>query len=316
MLYPLILTPYFRECVWGGENLRKYLNKNHSEINIGESFELSCYKNFLCKIQNGAFKDTYLKTLVDVYPLEILGSNVKLDFFPLIIKFLDATNRLSVQVHPNNSYALKNASTLGKNELWYVVHAAKNSKIVLGLKDNVKKSTLETSLKEGNIETLLNIENINIGDSIFIPSGTVHALLENIIVVEVQQSSDITYRLYDWNRLENGKERTLHIKDALNVLNPLSKGKIIRKNDYNNRSFYNLIDIEDFTVDYLKINDSYKDCPNNKSFHVYVCIEGNGEVLYEDFSYSISKGDTFLIPASLKEYEIKGDIKSLKVYIK
>lgn len=316
MLYPLILTPYYRKCVWGGENLRKHLNKTYSEINIGESFELSCYKNFLCKIENGDFKGTYLKTLVDKYNLDILGFNTNFDFFPLIIKFLDATSRLSVQVHPSDSYALKNESSLGKNELWHVVYAGENSKIVLGLKNNTDTLTLKNSLKEGSIENLLNIEKINVGDSIFIPSGTVHALLEDIIVVEVQQSSDVTYRLYDWDRLENGRGRDLHIEDALNVLDPLSQGSIIRNSDYSDKSFYNLVDIRDFTVDYLKINNSYKDNPRNKTFHVYVCIDGNGHVVYNGLNYKVSKGDTFLIPASLKEYEIKGNLKVLKVYIK
>lgn len=315
MLYPLFLEPFFKECVWGGENLKRKLNKNINNPNVGESFEVSCYKNFLCKIKNGIFKNTSLKSLIDLYPSEILGKNINSSFFPLIVKFLDATDKLSIQVHPNDKYAFEKSYSLGKNELWYVIYADNNSKIVLGLKDEVSKTDLLSSLKENNIETLLNIENVEIGDSIFIPSGTVHALLENVIVLEIQQSSDLTYRLYDWNRLEKGKPRKLHIEDALNVIDFSSKGKIIRANEYVHKNFYNIITTKDFVVDYISINESIIDNTKYKCFHIYTCIDGNGRILYGNQSEEISKGNTFLIPACVNEYEIRGNLKLLKTYL-
>ncbi|KMT22673.1 type I phosphomannose isomerase catalytic subunit [Clostridium cylindrosporum] len=316
MFYPLFLTPFFKECVWGGDNLRQKLNKDYSGSKIGESFEVSCHKDFLCKIKNGIFKDIYLKTLVDIYPVEILGKNINSDFFPLIIKFLDASSRLSVQVHPNDFYAMKKSYSLGKNELWYVVYANENSKIVLGLKDNVTKADIKNSIEKNNIESLLNIENISVGDAIFIPSGTVHALLEDTIVLEVQQSSDITYRLYDWDRNENGKRRELHIDDALNVIDISSRGKIIRSSEYIDEDFYNLLDIKDFTVDYLKIKNSLISSPDLRSFHIYTCVDGNGRIIYKNQSQSISRGNSILIPASLGEYEIRGNLEVIKIYVK
>lgn len=315
MFYPLFLTPFFRECIWGGENLRNKLNKNFPKKNIGESFELSCYKDYLCTISNGIFKDIHLKSLVDIYSSDILGKKITSNFFPLIIKFLDAHNRLSIQVHPKDEYALKKSLSLGKNELWYVVHANENSKVALGFKDGTTKTILETSLKEDNIESILNIENVSVGDTIFIPAGTVHALLENIIVMEVQQSSDITYRLYDWNRLENGKKRTLHVEDALNVIDFSSKGKIIKNSELNGRDFYNLINIKDFTVDYLKVTSLTTQNTRLQSFHAYTCINGSGKVRYKNLTQNISKGDTFLIPAILDEYTLLGDMELIKVYI-
>lgn len=316
MFYPLFLTPFFKECLWGGGNLKQKLNKHTNSNTIGESFEISCYKNYLCKIKNGTFKDIYLKSLVDIYPVEILGRNIDSDFFPLIIKFLDAKSRLSIQVHPNDRYAFTKYGSLGKNELWYVVYANEDSKIVLGLKDDTTPIDIENSLKNNNVEKFLNIEKVNIGDTIFIPSGTVHALLENTIVLEVQQSSDITYRLYDWERLEKGKKRDLHIEDALKVIDFSSKGSIIRKSEYEDKTFYNLIDIKDFTVDYIKINTSLLDHPCYRSFQVYTCIDGTGSIIYQNRSQPINKGDTFIIPASLKNYEIRGNLEVIKVYVK
>ncbi|MEF9934681.1 type I phosphomannose isomerase catalytic subunit [Clostridium sp.] len=316
MFYPLFLTPFFKECIWGGNNLKSILGKNIPSNNTGESFEISCHTDYLCKIKSGVFKDIYLKTLVDIYPVEILGKNIDSDFFPIIVKILDARDRLSIQVHPNDRYAYNNYRSLGKNELWYVLHANKDSKIILGLKDNTSKKDIESSLSNGNISDYLNIENVSIGDCIYIPSGTVHALLENIVVLEVQQSSDLTYRLYDWDRLENGCKRKLHINNALDVINPKSKGEIIKASDYEGEYFYNLIDIKDFTVDYINLNGSLLDHPCYKSFHVYTCINGSGYIIYKGSSQPINKGDTFLIPASLKEYEIRGELTLIKVYIK
>lgn len=312
MFYPLFLTPFFRECVWGGKNLKQKLNKNIPKDNIGESFELSCHKDYLSTIKNGIFKDISLKSLINTYSKEILGTKVTSNLFPIIIKFLDANSKLSVQVHPNDEYALKNSLSLGKNELWYVVHAGENSKIVLGLKDGTTKSSLKSAIDNNNIEPLLNIENISKGDTVFIPSGTVHALLEDIIVMEVQQSSDITYRLYDWNRLENDKARDLHINDALNVIDFSSKGFITKKED---TPFKNLVNIRDFTVDYIKFSDSLISSTFMESFHVYTCIYGNGRVIYGDYSENINIGDTFLIPACLNEYELRGNLELIKTYI-
>lgn len=315
MFYPLFLSPFFKQCVWGGEGLKKKLNKQYKEKNIGESFEVSCYKNYLSTIKNGVFKETHLKTLVETYPKEILGKNISSDFFPLIIKFLDAKDKLSVQVHPNDKYAIKNAMSLGKNELWYVAHANENSRIVLGVKNYISIDDIKASIDENNFESVLNIEKVNIGDCIFIPSGTVHALLEDIIVLEVQQASDVTYRLYDWNRENSKVKRDLHIKDALNVLNVQSRGNIIRRSDYSEKSKHNLISIKDFTVDYIKINNSYLDDTFYKSFHIYTCIDGNGRITYNGESNSIERGDTFLIPACLGSYEIRGNLQVLKTYV-
>lgn len=312
MFYPLFLTPFFRECVWGGNNLKTKLNKDISKDDIGESFELSCYKDYLSIVRNGLFKNISLKSLVDIYPREILGTKVTSDFFPIIIKFLDANNRLSVQVHPNDDYALKNALSYGKNELWYVVDADENSEIVLGFKNGVNKDSLKSAMDSDNLEDLLNIEKIKKGDSIFIPSGTVHALLENTLVMEVQQSSDVTYRLYDWDRTTDGKKRELHIKEAFDVIDFDSKGKILRSD---NIAFKNLVNIRDFTVDYISISGSLTSSTFYESFHAYTCIDGNGWILYGSHSINIGRGDTFLIPACLNEYEIRGTLELIKTHI-
>ncbi|MEF9952845.1 MAG: type I phosphomannose isomerase catalytic subunit [Clostridium sp.] len=316
MFYPLFLTPFFKECVWGGDNLKRILNKNIKSKTTGESFEISCYKDYLCKIRNGVFKDIYLKSLVDIYPEEILGKNIDSDFFPIIVKFLDANDRLSIQVHPNNRYAYSKYKSYGKNELWYVAYAGENSSIVLGLKDGTTKNDIENAISNGSLYNHLNIERVSVGDCIYIPAGTVHALLENIIVLEVQQSSDITYRLYDWDRLENGVSRELHIEDALNVIDLNSKGKIIKHNDYITHDYFNFIDTNDFTVDYINLNGAFLDHPCYRSFQVYTCTNGSGYIIYNGASQPINTGDTFLIPASLKEYEIRGEMTLIKVYMK
>jgi len=218
-----LLNPYLRETVWGGRNLGEYYNKPlPPDVPIGESWEVSAYKDMESIVASGPLKGQNLRDLVSSHSTKLLGQSVVERYgteFPMLIKLLDARQDLSIQVHPDDTYArAKNLGTYGKMEAWYILKS-NNGRVAYGLKEGVDKHSFESSIRENRVKDTIMFYNVKEGDIVFVPPGTLHALCENVMIYEVQQSSDLTFRIYDYNRPgTDGKPRELHIDHSLDVI--------------------------------------------------------------------------------------------------
>lgn len=319
MLEPLFFKPIYKSIIWGGRNFEKVFKRELPEGKVAESWEVSYHKDDISIIENGALKGMNLKDAIDKYKGDIVGSkNVNKNLFPLLVKFIDANDKLSVQVHPDNAYAKKYENDLGKTEMWYIVDAKENAQLIYGTKKGTTKEQFKSALESGHLEDCLNYVNVKKGDVIYIPSGTVHAILDGILITEIQQSSDTTYRVYDWNRVgKDGKPRQLHVKKALDVINFGFEGKVLKPEykAYDGYNIANAMKCEFFGVDIVNVKDSYKSSTDGTTFVIYDCVEGNGLVKAGDSIHEIKAGSSFMIPASCGEYEISGKLTVLKSYI-
>ena len=312
---PIFFKPSYKNVIWGGNNISKIFNRKIIGDNIGESWELSAHPNGLSGIENEEIPEHNLLELFNNKETKkkIFGTHcVKMDRFPILAKFIDATNNLSIQVHPNDDYARKIENDSGKTEVWYVMDCKDNAKIVYGFKDDVTAENLKNAVD--NIEENVKYVNVHKGDFISIPSGTIHAIMEGIMLCEVQQSSDVTYRVYDWNRLDkDGKPRELHKQKALDVINLNNKSKIYNYNDINTNASMYKSDL--FNIDMIRIEGNAEGKSTEESFYAYIVIEGSGSIKAGNFFRKLEKGTTFLIPAELGAYSISGDMKLMKIWV-
>ena len=322
-LYPLKFETVLKEKVWGGDALATRFNKRATEsLFIGESWELSAVAENQSVVSNGFLAGNNIEELIEVYMGDITGDSIFEKFgneFPLLIKFIEAREDLSIQVHPNNDLARKRHNAYGKTEMWYILESKPGSKIYTGFKDGVTKEIYEEAVKKGSIDKLLNIETAEPGDAFFTPAGRVHAIGAGIVLVEIQQTSDITYRIFDWNRKNTGKEkRELHTDLALEAIDFKQSGKNkIRVEPVINKS-ENLVSCEFFNTDILTFNRPLeKEYYSNDSFVVYICIEGEFLICWDGNSDKVTKGETVLLPAMIKEVTLKPIIEArlLEVYI-
>lgn len=318
--YPIKFKPILKEKIWGGTKLQTLLNKNTECNNIGESWEISSIKNDVSIVANGDFKGVTLNQLLRKYKEKLVGNTVFKTFkynFPLLIKFIDASSDLSVQLHPNDVLAQKRHNSFGKTEMWHIIQADEDSRLILGFTNGIKKSDYKKYLKEKNLPEILNEVSVKKGDTFFIPTGTVHAIGAGILLAEIQQTSDITYRVYDWDRLDiDGKLRSLHVREALDAINFGFRGeRMVYETETNQPN--QMVSCNYFTVNYVHITSDKE--VNNKdkdSFVVYMCIEGDAILSGYEFEETIRFGETVLIPAALQEFEIKTqNIKLLEVFI-
>ncbi|MDE5618456.1 MAG: class I mannose-6-phosphate isomerase [Clostridia bacterium] len=312
MIYPMLLQPAIKSAIWGGNRLKDGWNKPFSNNNIAESWELSCHPQGCSIVANGIYKD---KTLADVIisNVDFSGEKCKkFDFFPLLIKLIDAQDDLSVQVHPNDAYALEKEGQYGKTEMWYVLDAKDGAGVYCGFKSAMSKEDIYSALKKGTITEYLNFIPVQKGDSIFIPAGTVHAICGGLLIYEAQQSSSLTYRLYDYGRVDaDGKQRQLHIDKAIDIIDG---GAVCRKNEYVKEvgiAAKRLAQCEYFTVSEVDICDSYIFDVGQDTFLSITAVDGSGVILSEGNTYPICKGQTYFLPARLGRVEIKGHIKLL-----
>lgn len=318
MLYPLFFKPVYKTTIWGGRNFKRVFNRNIPDGKIAESWEICCHKNGTSIIDNGSLKGKTLQYIFENYKEDLIGSKFeKYNRFPLLIKFIDANDRLSVQVHPGNDYALKYEGDFGKTEMWYVIDAKKDAKLICGTKEGTNRENFRKAIEGGNIEGYLNFINVKKGDCIYIPSGTVHAIMDGLLIAEIQQNSDITYRVYDWGRVDkNGKSRELHVDKALDVINFNYKSTIIKPviSIFSGYKIEKLVENNYFTTNKIIINGIYND-KTIDLFYTFVCVEGTGKLKYEDIVYEIKAGESFLIPACLGSFSISGNLSLLKSFI-
>ncbi|WP_129595743.1 type I phosphomannose isomerase catalytic subunit [Anaerophilus nitritogenes] len=324
MLYPIKFKPIYKEKVWGGQSLKKCLNKDIVENSlIGESWEVCAHPSGTSIIDNGALQGKSIIDLLKENREEVFGK-ISLSWeeqFPLLIKFIDAKDKLSVQVHPDDDYAKKYEKELGKTEMWYIVDAVSDAYLIYGLSEGAKKDEFITSIKENTIENILKKVSVKKGDVLFIPSGSIHAIGEGIVLAEIQQNSDTTYRVYDWNRLGlDGKPRQLHVKQAIAVTDfenymkePIVKGLQIKKQGYT-RTIY--VCCKYFTTESLDIHTQYSDKIDGERFEIYMCIDGAFKMIYgEDKVEQFSKGETIFMPANIGSFQMKGEGKIIRTYI-
>jgi len=312
---PIFFNPTYKNVIWGGNNISKIFKRNVIGDDIGESWELSAHPNGLSIIKNAEYKQ---KSLYDLFndkeqKVQIFGTHCEnMEKFPILTKFIDANKSLSIQVHPGNEYAEKNEHDSGKTEVWYIMDCKEDAKIVYGFKDNVTSENLKNAVD--NIEENVNYLPVHKGDFISIPSGTIHAIMEGIVLCEVQQSSDVTYRVYDWNRKDkNGNPRELHRAKALDVIDLQAENKVANYENVNQNT--NIYKSDVFNIDMIKVNGKEEASSKQETFYAYIVIEGEGNINAGGFFRGIEKGDTFLIPAKLGKYTLSGNMKLMKVWI-
>jgi len=323
-LYPLKFEPILKDKVWGGNALSKLYNKKAGKLpNIGESWEISGVQDNLSVVTNGLVVGNNLEELIEVYMGDITGDSIYEKFgneFPLLIKFIEARDDLSVQVHPNDAMAKKRHNAYGKTEMWYILENEKDAIIYTGFMEGVTRELYEEAVKNGTMTSLLNTEHAEKGDTFFTPSGRIHAIGAGTVLVEIQQTSDITYRISDWNRISKGSsKRELHTELALDALDfsETSKRKKIRK-DVELNIPQNLVSCEYFNTNLLKFNTLInREYYFTDSFVVYICLEGEFSIKWDGLSEKVSTGETVLLPAMIKEtaLEPSGEAKILEVYI-
>ena len=319
-LYPIKFEPILKDKIWGGNKLKTLLNKDSDLLNIGESWEISDVEGDTSVVSNGRLKGKSLKQLLETFKDDIIGEkNYKVfgDTFPLLIKFIDAKEDLSIQLHPNDELAAKRHNSFGKTEMWYVMQADENSNLIVGFNQDVTPDTYLKHLEEKTLTKILNFDKVKEGDTYFIEVGRVHAIGAGVMLAEIQQTSDITYRVYDWDRVDNqGNERELHNDLALDAIN------FNMKNDF--RASYSetenhpnkMVSCTYFTTHYFHINTTLEKENTQDSFLIYICVDGEAEISANSVSERIAKGETILLPAAIKSYQIKAEnAKLLEVYV-
>lgn len=319
-LYPLKFQPILKTKIWGGNKLETLLNKKSSLSNVGESWEISDVDGNVSTVSNGFLKGKTLNELLHIYKSDLVGVNNFEQFeykFPLLIKFIDANKDLSIQLHPNDAIALKRHNSFGKTEMWYVMQADTDSNIIVGFNQNIDKKKYQQHLKDKTLTKILNFEKVKSGDTYFINVGRIHAIGAGVMLAEIQQTSDITYRVYDWDRVdEKGNKRELHNDLAIDAIDfNLDKDyKIEYPNKKNTTN--TVVKCPYFTTNYLLINSILNKENTHGSFVIYMCV--NGQVIIETKNYSetINKGETILLPAAVKTYKlISNNAELLEIYV-
>ncbi|OPJ63560.1 mannose-6-phosphate isomerase, class I [Clostridium oryzae] len=310
-MYPIKLKSIYFEKIWGGRDLNIFKD-DVPDGNIGESWEVSCHPHGTNIIINGEYQGLKLTELINREGKNIVGSKMPTEKFPLLLKFINSADKLSIQVHPDDEYGKRVENELGKTEAWYVMDAKEGAALILGVKENCSKEQFKKAIENGTLEDYMEKIPVKKGDVYFIKSGLMHAICEGVIIAEIQQNSDTTYRVYDYNR---GRE--LHVQKALDVVNlslhsKNSTGVKIQREGYCKTY---LCESKEFALEKYTINTEATEISNPERFYIFTCIEGQGQVEYSNGKETIKKGESVLIPATLGKYTISGNLELLKMYV-
>lgn len=320
-LYPLRMRPVFKNYLWGGTALKEDYHKRTPYDITAESWEVAVHKDGTSVVDNGPLAGMSLDRVMEKLGEDLMGSFAEGDRFPLMLKILDANDKLSVQVHPDDIYANEHENgELGKTEMWYVLDAKPNAKLIYGFNRDLTEEEFSAAIRQKRLPDILNSVSAKRGDVFFIEAGTVHAVGSGLVIAEIQQNSNTTYRVYDWDRVDkNGKSRELHIAKALDVSNledssttakmpvlTIEEGKNVRRM---------LSCCRYFAAEHITVEESAKEKTNGRSFHIILIADGEGTIGYQGGSVSFRCGDSFLIPAELGKYTINGECEYLKYYI-
>jgi mannose-6-phosphate isomerase len=319
-IYPIKFNPILKEKIWGGTKLKNVLGKPSLLDNVGESWEISDVNGNVSVVNNGFYKGHNLKELLIEHKHNFVGKSNFEKFgtdFPLLIKFLDAKTDLSVQVHPDDTMAKKYHDSFGKTEMWYIMDSDPNANIVLGLKDKKTNPKMLNHISAENVESIFNRIQVKKGDSYFIPAGKIHAIGAGVLAAEIQQTSDITYRVYDWDREDaNGQKRELHTELAEKATKHFeSNGKSNYTLNQDNTA--TLVSCEYFTTNLLYFNKNQeKNYSNLDSFVIFMCVEGSASISADGHTETVTTGETILLPAKTKSVVINTkSAKLLEVYV-
>ncbi|MDP3398713.1 MAG: class I mannose-6-phosphate isomerase [Bacteroidales bacterium] len=315
-LYPLKFSPILKERVWGGDSIKTKLGKEYNgDAIIGESWELSGVQDDISYISNGFLEGNDINDLIETYLGDLVGDTVYEKYgneFPLLIKILDIKESLSLQVHPDDEIAIERHQCYGKTECWYILDASPDAKIYLGLNRHLTAQEFYDKCNDETIVDALNVIKPVPGDIIYIKPGTLHAATGGILVAEVQQVSDVTYRVYDWGREHNPKTaREMHIDLAIDCIDyeKLDTSKVIFKGGSAENPY--------FKIKRIDISDTYRNMSYIfPSFVIYFCTQGEATVINGISSESIKKGEVILIPAQMGEYSITGKCTLLEITAK
>ncbi len=320
-LYPLKFNPVYSYRIWGGEKLKTVLNKNYKQESIGESWEISDVDENETQVAEGGLKGCTLKELIKVFKGDFVGNSVYNKFgndFPILIKFIDAKAPLSIQVHPSNALAKERHNSFGKNEMWYVMEAEENAELIVGFNKTVTQETYVKHLENARLNELLNGEKVQKGDTFYIPTGRVHAIGAGVLLAEIQQTSNITYRIYDYDRIDSktGEKRELHTEMALDAIDFEFHNNYKTNYETQINSSNKLVHSPYFKTNIINLSGTIeKDYSAFDSFVVYMCVEGMLEVVFNSLCYNLKKGETILFPAIINTLQIKSSgAKLLEIF--
>ena len=319
-LYPIKFTPILKSKIWGGQKLKSILNKENNLPNVGESWEISDVEGDTSIVSNGSLKGQSLKDLLDAYKSDLIGDKNFKEFgnkFPLLIKFIDAKEDLSIQLHPNDELAAKRHNSFGKTEMWYVMQADEGSNLIVGFNQDMSPEKYLKHLENKTLTKILNFDKVKEGDTYFIEVGRVHAIGAGVMLAEIQQTSDITYRVYDWDRVDDqGNERELHNDLAIDAFDFNMPDNFRVDYTKTENQSNKMVSCPYFTTSYVDLNTTLNKENNHDSFLIYMCVDGEAKITTNNISETIKKGETILLPAAIKSYQISSKkAKLLEVYV-
>ena len=322
-LYPLKFKTIFKDKIWGGQKIKTVLNKDFGDLpNCGETWEISGVKGNISVVNEGPFKGENLQNLLKKYKDELVGISVYNKFgdeFPLLVKFIDANDDLSVQVHPNDELAMKRHKSFGKTEMWYIFQADEDATLNSGFNRPLTKEQYQEYFDKGELMDILNIEKVKNDDVYFLPAGRVHYIGKGCLLAEIQQTSDVTYRMYDFDRTDDaGNKRELHTAESLDAIDFSFYKNYRTEYEDKENEIIDLVSCEYFTTNKLYYNTPVvRDHSALDSFVIYVCMEGSLTLEYDNGIVDMQKGEAVLVPASISKLTLspKGEFKLLESYI-
>jgi len=322
-LYPLKFTPIYKDKIWGGHKIKSSLGLDFGNLpNCGEAWMVSGYKGQQTVVANGFLAGNELNEIVEIYMGDLVGDNVYDEFgdeFPLLIKFLNANDWLSIQVHPDDEFAARKKIGRGKSEMWYVLEADEGSQLISGFNREITREEYLKQFEQKNLKEILNYETVNKGDAFDIPPGRIHSLGPGILLAEIQQTSDATFRIYDWDRVgADGLLRELHTNLALEAIDfkHYEKYKTSYKEEINRTT--SVIKTPYFTTNTITLEKAIKkDYEELDSFVIFMGIEGKVTIKWNEGEITLAKGEAIVIPNTINILELFPEERSklLEIYI-
>ena len=322
-LYPLKFRTIFKYKIWGGEKIKTVLGKDFAPLpNCGETWEISGVTGNVSEVAEGALAGKNLQELLATYQGKLVGERVYQKYgneFPLLIKFIDANDDLSIQVHPDDELAQQRHNSFGKTEMWYIMQADDEAQLTVGFNQPMSREKYLDAFEDGKLMSILNEEDVQAGDVYFLPAGRVHSIGKGILLAEIQQTSDVTYRIYDFDRKDDqGKTRELHVEQALDAIDYQEYDEYKTLYEAKEDEVVDIVKAPYFVTSRLQFTkNTSRDYSDRDSFTIYVCVDGEADIYNDGKSYSIKKGEACLLPASIKHVELvtSGGFTLLESYV-
>ena len=322
-LYPLKFKPIFKDKIWGGDKIKSVMGMDYGSLpNCGEAWIVSGVENDSSEVTNGFLAGNELNELVEVYMWELVGESNFERFgneFPVLVKILDARDWLSVQVHPDDQLAEERGLGRGKTEMWYVLDAEPGSELISGFSKSISKEEFQQRINSGTIKEVMNYEEVKKGDLFFMPAGRVHALGPGILLAEIQETSDTTYRIYDWDRTDDkGNPRALHIEESIDAIDYTKSEEAKSPYTKKQKGTTPLVKCEHFTTSLIEVSEPIaKDYSALDSFIILICLEGAVRLESEAGVEILTKGETILVPAIMEWIRLfpEGNCSLMEVYL-